>query len=221
MPNNNPGDNRLGWSVNAGNNSGGLQRGIFGAALNALGQARRTEQRLHEFDYKESAKRETYLHRKAADIATKKIHGDNEYDTAKKAYDEFGGSSDNTTGFKFGTLNISRETDAMRERVKNATKSAETDAEKEARIAREKAEAKAQGSTTTGGTKKDRSNAATAKAAKAETNDGWAATAPKQTPTPSRTTSNITPPAGNAAPRVRKPRAPRAPKNPGQPGGMQ
>ena len=221
MPNSNPGDNRLGWSVNAGNKSGGVMGGIFGAALGALGDARRTQRNLHEFDYKENAKRETYIQRKAADIATKKIHGDNEYDTAKKAYDEFGGSSDNTTGFKYGTLNISRETEAMRDRVKNATKSAETDAEKEARIAREKAEAKAQGTTTTGGSKKDRSNAATAKAAKAETDDGWAATAPTPTQTPSRTTSNITPPATPAAPKPRKPRAPRVPKNPGQSGGMQ
>ena len=221
MPNNNPGDNRLGWSVNAGSKSGGVMGGIFGAALGALGDARRTQQRLNEFDYKEGAKRETYVQRKAADIATKKIHGDNEYDTAKKAYDEFGGSNDNTTGFKYGTLNISRETEAMRGRVGTAADNARTKADTEARLQKEREEAaKAQGTTTTGGSKKDRSNAATAKAAKAETDDGWAATAPKQTQIPSRTTSNITPPVVTA-PKPRKPRAPRVPKNPGQPGGMQ
>ena len=72
MPNSNPGDNRLGWSVNAGNKSGGVMGGIFGAALGALGDARRTQRNLHEFDYKENAKRETYIQRKAADIDTKK-----------------------------------------------------------------------------------------------------------------------------------------------------
>ena len=109
----------------------------------------------------------------------------------------------------------------MRGRVGTAADNARTKADTEARLQKEREEAaKAQGTTTTGGSKKDRSNAATAKAAKAETDDGWAATAPKQTQIPSRTTSNITPPVVTA-PKPRKPRAPRVPKNPGQPGGMQ
>jgi hypothetical protein len=205
MPNSNPGDNRLGWSVNAGNNSGGLQRGIFGAALNALGQARRTEVRLHEFDYKENAKRETYLQRKAADQAGHVMKSKTNEETALKV----ARLHKDKPNFNYNGANGSISYSIPSTYTEDMKKIAQTNQETE-RLKNERAREKTASSSEpgTGGTKKGRST----KKAEATKNadDAWAATAPS---TPSRTTSNVTPPTVTA-PKPRKPRASRAPGAP-------
>lgn len=219
MPKNNGGG--LGWSVNAGNNSGGMRGGIIGAALGAYGQANRMKSRLAEFDYKENAKRESLIHKAAVTNVSKRQQSEDQLDIAKKAYEHFGGDSEFNTGFRYGPLNITRETKAQRKRADTMSANAETAKEKEERLAKEKADA----ADTANGSKQSASNARRGRkkaAENAEQSGGWAATDPNA----SRTTSNVTPepPQAPKAPKVskpRKPRAPRAPKNPGQPGGMQ
>lgn len=208
MPNSNPGDNRLGWSVNAGNKSGRVMGGIFGAALGALGDARRTQQRLHEFDYKEDAKRETYLQRKAADAATHSMRVQNNEKSALKISRLHKDKPNFNYNASSGNISYSQPSDY----ASTMQKIAETNLEAQKLRAQPKPEAKDTEAAT--GTKKTRSTKKTQDAANA--GDAWAAQ-----PVASRTTSNITPPATPAAPKTRKPRAPRAPKNPGQSGGMQ
>jgi hypothetical protein len=214
MPNNNPGNNSLGWSVNSGGNSGGVGRGIMGAALNALGQARRTQQRLYEFDYKENAKRESYIQRKAADQAGHVMKSKtNEQNALKVARIHKDKQNFNYNGAN-GSISYSQPSTYTEDMLKLAAINQQTEQLKNDR-------ANARDTDAADGNKKDRSTktAKTAKDAKTATDDGWAATAPS-TPTPSRTTSNITPPT-QTTPKPRKPRAPRVPKNPGQPGGTQ
>jgi len=225
MPNNNPGNNLSGWSVNASGNSGGVGRGIMGAAINALGRARRTQQNLYEFDYKENAKRETYIQRKAADQAghVMKIKANKTVvsDMARrhgKTTDADGNSTDRPN-FNYnaatGAMSYSVPSTYTEDMLKLGKINQETE-----RLKNERASGKAETASEaepTNGTKKERSTKKAEAAANA--GDAWAATAPS-TPTPSRTTSNITPPT-QTTPKSRKPRAPRAPKNPGQSGGMQ
>jgi hypothetical protein len=208
MPNNNPGNNRLGWSVNAGNGSGRVMGGIFGAALGALGDARRTQQRLHEFDYKENAKRETYMQRKAADAATHSMRVNTNEQSVLKIADIHKDKQNFNYNASNGSINYSQPSDY----ADKMQKIAETNLA--AQKLRNQPRPDAKDAEPATGTKKARSTKKTEAAANA--GDAWAAQ-----PVASRTTSNITPPASNAAPRVRKPRAPRAPKNPGQSGGMQ
>jgi len=199
MPNNNPGDNRLGWSVNAGNGSGGLQRGIFGAALNALGQARRTQQRLHEFDYKENAKRETYIQRKAADQAGHVM----KVNTNTKAVTDMARRHGKTKDADGNTIdrpnfNFNAVTGAMSYSIPSTyTKDLLELKEKERELINLKNENKsdAKDAQPVNGNKKDRSTKKAEAAANA--GDAWAAQPP--TPTPSRTTSNITPPGNSVA----------------------
>jgi hypothetical protein len=206
MPNNNPGNNRLGWSVNAGNNSGGLNRGIMGAALNALGQARRTEQRLHEFDYKENAKRETYVQRKAADQAGHVMKSKTNETTALKVARLHKDKPNFNYNGANGSISYSQPSTYTEDMLKLAHINQQTEQLKNDR-------ANAKDTEAANGNKKDRSTKKAEAAANA--GDAWAAQ-----PVASRTTSNITPPT-QTTPKPRKPRAPRVPKNPGQPGGQQ
>lgn len=211
MPNSNPGDNRLGWSVNAGNKSGGVMGGIFGAALGALGDARRTQQRLHEFDYKENAKRETYVQRKAADQAGHVMKSKTNETTALKLARLHKDKPNFNYNGANGSISFSQPSTYTTDMLKLATINQQTEQLKNDRANGGK---DAKGAEPVTGTKKTRSTKGMQDAANA--GDAWAAQ-----PVVSRTTSNITPPATPAAPKTRQPRAPRAPKNPGQSGGMQ
>lgn len=224
MPNKNSGNNAAGWSVNAGNNSGGLQRGIFGGVLNTLNRIGRAQEDRSEFDYKEEAKRDTYLQRKAADHAghVMKIEANKKVvsDMARrhgKTKDANGNSMDRPN-FNFnavtGAMSYSLPSTYTEDMLKLGAINQETERLKNER-AKEKSVPTAQRTEAANGNKKDRSTKKTETALNA--NDEWAAQPPKQTSF--RTTSNITPPTVTA-PKLRKPRASRAPKNPGQPGGM-
>jgi len=212
MPKNNAGG--LGWSVNAGNRSGMGGGGIIGAALGAYREANRLQSRLAEFDYKENARTEHHIKRRAADsVVHKNKIATNEESInriiTKHAKDRSTGSSRPNFNYNASTGAVSwSEPSDYAERMEGIAKTRleEQRLRNEGRKAKETPAAN--------GNKKTRSNTKTKKAANAA--DAWAAQ-----PVESRTESNITPPAGNAAPKVRKPRAPRAPKNPGQSGGMQ
>jgi len=217
MPNNNPGDNRLGWSVNAGNGSGGLQRGIFGAALDALGRARRTQQNLYEFDYKENAKRETYIQRKAADQAGHVMKSKTNEQTALKVAKLHKDKPNFNYNGANGSISYSQPSTYTEDMLKLAAINQQTEQLKNDRANgkatdEEKLEVIKTRKAGTGGNKASRATKKTKPAANA--NDPWAATEPTQTP--SRTTSNITPPTQTTA----KPRKPRASRAPGAPNGF-
>lgn len=198
MSNSNPGDSRLGWSVNAGNNSGRTGRGIMGAVFDALGQARRTEQRLHEFDYKENAKRETYIQRKAADQAGHVMKSKTNETTALKVARIHKDKPNFNYNGANGSISYSQPSTYTEDMLKLAAINQQTEQLRNDRASAKDTEA-------ANGNKKDRSNKKTE--AEANAGDAWAATAP----TPSRTTSNVTPPTQTTA-KPRKPRAPRAPR---------
>jgi len=206
-------------AVQASGKSGGAVAGIAGALMSF----QKTQSRLAEFEHKEGIKRETYVHRKSVDNVSKRQQGQDQFDLTKQAYEHFNGGDESNTGFRYGPLNVTRETEAQRKRATTMSSNAETAKEKEERLAKERAQStesaqgpKQQTSNSRRSRKKAEETAAT------DSKDPWAATAPRQSnvskPNFATNSAGVT---TSTAPKVRKPRAPRAPKNPGQSGGMQ